>query len=186
MKNQVNNASYNNDWYSAQIGANKIKQWLWYFINVIFFINPLNPVSSIKIFLLKVFGASIGQNVVIKQSVNIKYPWKLFIGDNTWIGELVWIDNLANVTIGKNVCISQGAMLLTGNHNFTKTSFDLIVKEITIDDGVWIGARAVVCPGVVCQTHSVLTALSLANKNLDSYTIYQGNPAAAVKQRKIE
>jgi putative colanic acid biosynthesis acetyltransferase WcaF len=185
MNKQVNNASYNNDWYRAQIGASLFKQWLWYFTNVFFFINPLNPLSSLKNFLLRAFGATIGRNVVIKQSVNIKYPWKLVIGDNTWIGENVWIDNLGNVYIGANVCLSQGAMLLTGNHDFTKTSFDLLVKEIQIEDGVWIGAKAIVCAGVKCMTHSVLSVMSVANKDLEPFTIYQGNPAERVRQRII-
>ena len=186
MRNQVNNASYNNDWYKAQIGASRVKQVLWYFINVIFFINPLNPVSSLKILLLKSFGASIGKDVLIKQAVNIKYPWKLVVGDNTWIGENVWIDNLAKIRIGNNVCLSQGAMLLTGNHNFSQKTFDLIVKEIYIEDGVWIGARAIVGPGVICGTHAVLGAMSLASKNLEPYTIYRGNPALPVSVRVIE
>lgn len=185
MQNQVNNALYNNDWYRAQIGASRAKQWIWYFVNVLFFINPLNPVSALKIFLLKAFGATIGKNVVIKQSVNIKYPWKLQVGNNSWIGEQVWIDNLAKVSIGSNVCISQGAMLLTGNHDFSKTTFNLMVKEILIEDGVWIGARSIVCPGVRCSTHAVLNAMSVANKNLEAYTIYMGNPAVPTRQRII-
>ena len=95
-----------------------------------FFINPLNPSSGLKKFILKLFGAKIGRGVVIKPGVNIKYPWKLFIGDYSWIGEKVWIDNLANVVIGRSVCISQGAMLLTGNHNYAAKEFDLMVLAI--------------------------------------------------------
>lgn len=186
MEGIVQLNSYNNDWYKSEIGASRVKQVLWYFVNVLFFINPLNPLSSLKVFLLKSFGAKLGRGVVIKQGVNIKYPWKLILGDNTWIGEKVWIDNLAKVTMGKNVCISQGAMLLTGNHDFTKTTFDLIVKEIEIEDGVWIGARSIVCPGVTCRSHSVLSAMSLANITLESYTIYQGSPAVSIRQRVIE
>lgn len=186
MKNSVQLNNYNNDWYKSEIGASRLKQGLWYIINVIFFVNPLNPISRLKVFLLRVFGASIGKNVVIKQSVNIKYPWKLVVGDNSWIGEKVWIDNLARIDIGNNVCLSQGAMLLTGNHDFLKKTFDLMVKEIYIEDGVWIGSRAVVCPGVRCMTHAVLSVMSLANKNLEPYTIYQGNPALPVRQRNIE
>ena len=64
------------------------------------------------------FGAKIGKGVIIRPGVSVKYPWKLQIGDNTWIGENVWIDNLSNIIIGKNVCVSQGAMLLSGNHNY--------------------------------------------------------------------
>ncbi|MFT3825778.1 MAG: WcaF family extracellular polysaccharide biosynthesis acetyltransferase [Chitinophagaceae bacterium] len=182
----VNNSTYNNDWFKKEIGAGKLKQVLWYFINVLFFINPLNPASSFKCFLLKLFGARLGKGVIIKQSVNIKYPWKLKVGDYSWIGENVWIDNLGEVTIGSSVCLSQGAMLLTGNHDYTKTTFDLVVRKIELEDGVWIGAQAMVCPGVTCYSHAVLAAKSVANKSLDAYTIYQGNPAAPVRKRVFE
>jgi putative colanic acid biosynthesis acetyltransferase WcaF len=176
---------YNNDWFKKQIGASAFKQICWYFCNVIFFINPLNPGSSIKVALLRLFGAKIGKGVLIKPGVNIKYPWKLEIGDHSWIGEKVWIDNLASVEIGSHVCISQGAMLLTGNHDYTKKSFDLMISKIKLENGVWIGARSLVCPGVVCAEHSVLAAQSVASKNLEAYSVYQGDPAIFVKERKI-
>lgn len=170
---------------TLQIGASKLKQGLWYITNIVFFKNPFNVISSSKVFLLKTFGAKVGKGVVIKPSVNIKYPWKLTIGDYSWIGENVWIDNLEVVSIGKNVCLSQGVMLLTGNHNYTKTTFDLMVKGITLEDGVWIGAKSIVCPGTVCQSHSVLSVQSVISGRMEAYQIYQGNPAAIVKQRNI-
>jgi putative colanic acid biosynthesis acetyltransferase WcaF len=147
--------------------------------------NPLNPISSVKIRLLRCFGAKIGKGVVIKPSVNIKYPWNLSIGDYTWIGENVWIDNLVQVTIGSNVCVSQGAMLLCGNHNYKKSTFDLMVGKIVLENGCWVGAQSVVCPGVTLHSHAVLGVASVANKNLDAYTIYQGNPAHMVRKRII-
>ncbi len=185
IRNQVDFNSYNNDWYKKQVGASRLKQVFWYCINVLFFINPLNVSSGIKVWFLRKFGAVIGKNVIIKPGVNIKYPWLLSVGDYSWIGEKVWIDNLVTVTIGRNVCLSQGAMLLTGNHDYNKTTFDLIVKEIELQDGVWIGAMSVVCPGVICESHSVLSAMSMASKNLSSYKIYQGNPALEVRERVI-
>lgn len=178
-------SSYNNDWYKPVIKASKLKQVTWYLTNIIFFKNSFNTSSGLKASLLRMFGAVVGKGVVIKPSVNIKYPWKLTIGDYSWIGENVWIDNLADVTIGANVCLSQGAMLLTGNHDYTKTTFDLIVKGIVLEDGVWIGARALVCPGVTCRSHAVLASCSVATKDLDAYKIYQGNPAAVVRDRNI-
>ncbi|MEO6916049.1 MAG: WcaF family extracellular polysaccharide biosynthesis acetyltransferase [Chitinophagaceae bacterium] len=185
MNQDVDFNRYNNDWYRKKIGASKLKQLFWYLINVMFFINPLNIFSGLKIAFLKSFGAKIGEKVVLKPGINIKYPWLLEIGDNCWIGENVWIDNLTSVVLGKNVCLSQGAMLLTGNHNYLKTSFDLIVKGIILHDGVWIGAKAVVCPGVVCGSHAVLAVASVATSDLESYKIYQGNPAKEVRTREI-
>jgi putative colanic acid biosynthesis acetyltransferase WcaF len=181
MKTQL--SEYNIDWYKP---GSRIKKLTWYFINVLFFINPLLPLSGLKCFLLRLFGAKVGKGVIIKPAVNIKYPWMLEIGDYTWIGEDVWIDNLAQVTIGSNVCISQGAMLLTGNHNYKKTTFDLDVGDILLEDGVWIGAFSIVCPGVKCQSHAVLSVNSVATKKLEPYTIYQGNPARKVRKRVIE
>lgn len=108
------------------------------------------------------------------------------IGDFTWIGEETWIDNLGSVSIGSHCCLSQGAMLLTGNHNYKMPTFDLMVGEIHLEDGTWIGAKSIVCPGVSCGSHSVLAAGSVATHRLEPYTIYQGNPALAVKVRDIQ
>ena len=166
-------------------GASGFKMFCWYFTSMLFFRSGLIPVSSILVFILRLFGAKIGKEVRIKPSIYIHYPWRLTIGDYSWLAECR-IENLAHVTIGKNVCVSQKAMLLTGNHDYKKTSFDLITKAITLEDGVWIGAKAIVCPGVIVQSHAVLTVNSVATKNLDAYTIYQGNPAVKVKDRNIK
>ncbi len=176
-------SNYDNMWYQP---GNKVVCAVWYLVNVVFFVSHIMPLSGLKVWLLKLFGAKVGCGVVIKPGVNIKYPWKLEVGDHSWIGEKVWIDNLGKVKIGSNVCISQGAMLLCGNHNYKKSSFDLIVKDIIMEDGVWIGAHSVVCPGVICSSHSILTVNSVATSNLQAFQIYQGNPAVKVRERKME
>lgn len=180
---KTNLESYNNSWYST--GRSAVVRSLWFLTSALFVQCNWNPSSAVRVFLLRLFGAKIGKGVVIKPAVEIKYPWLLIVGDYVWIGEQVWIDNLAMIEIGSHVCISQGAYLLTGNHDYSKPTFDLLVKPIRLEEGVWIGARAIVCPGVICQSHAVLTAGSVARKNLDTYTIYSGNPALPVKQRVI-
>lgn len=169
---------------SFQVGASFIKLTCWYFIQVIFIRSGLIPSSSIIVGLLKLFGAKIGKEVRIKPGIYVHYPWKLTIGDYSWIAACR-IENLAEVTIGKNVCVSQQAMLLTGNHDYKKTSFDLITRSILLEDGVWIGANATVCPGVTAHSHAVLAVGSVATKNLEAYSIYQGNPAEKIRTRII-
>ena len=176
-------SKFNNDWYQP---GGTIKRTCWFYINAIFFQTNLFPFSGLKVYLLRLFGAKVGKGVFIKPAINIKYPWFLEIGDYVWIGENVWIDNLTQVTIGNNVCISQGAMLLTGNHNYKLQSFDLMVGNIILEDGVWIGAKSVVCPGITCATHSILSVGSIATKNLESFGIFQGNPAIKIKERIIK
>ena len=95
--------------------------------------------------MLKIFGAKIGSGVILKPGINIKYPWHLKIGDNCWIGENVWIDNLSQVTIKSDVCLSQGAMLLCGNHNYKRATFDLVLEPIIIESGAWLGAKTIIC-----------------------------------------
>jgi putative colanic acid biosynthesis acetyltransferase WcaF len=176
-------ASFNNDWYLP--GRSVLVRFLWILVSVLFVQCNWNPFSFVRVWLLRLFGAKIGAGVILKPGVQIKYPWLLTIADAAWIGEHVWIDNLAQVTIGANVCISQGAFLLTGNHNYTKSSFDLMVKPIVLEEGVWIGAKSVVCPGVTCKSHAVLTVGSVARNELSAYRIYSGNPAKEVKERVI-
>jgi putative colanic acid biosynthesis acetyltransferase WcaF len=76
-------------------------------------------------------------------------------------------------------------MLLCGNHNYKKPSFDLIVQPITLEDGVWIGAHSVVTPGCYCESHSVLAVNSVGLGRLEAYSIYQGNPAKVLRKREF-
>jgi putative colanic acid biosynthesis acetyltransferase WcaF len=128
----------------------------------------------------------VGHDVVIKPEVKITFPWKLALGDHVWLGEECWLLNLAPITIEADVCISQRAFLCTGNHNYKSPAFDLITKPIRVEQGAWIGASTFVGPGITVGTHAVLTAGSVATKDLEPYGIYQGNPAVRVKERVIE
>ncbi|MDO3627480.1 WcaF family extracellular polysaccharide biosynthesis acetyltransferase [Mucilaginibacter sp. BT774] len=174
---------YNNHPYHP--GGNAFTRFLWHYTNFLVFKSGLLPVYGIKRFLLRTFGAKLGISVTIKPYVNIKYPWNLTIGDNAWIGENVWLDSLEMITIGANACISQGATILTGSHNYKKATFDLITAPVTLEDGVWIGAGAIVNQGITIASHAVLTSGSVATRDMEAYTIYQGNPAVKTRTRHI-
>lgn len=182
-KGTVDFSAYDNSWYTP--GASSLKRLLWFFVNALVIQSHVNPSSGVRVRLLRMFGAKIGAGVVIKPGVNIKYPWHLQIGDQVWIGENVWLDSLAPITIGSNVCISQDAYFCTGNHDWSDPHFALVVKPITVEDGVWIGARATILPGVTLASHCVASAGAVVSHNLEAYTIYAGNPAVAVKKRVI-
>ena len=141
-----------------------LKIGIWYLINNII-VYSFIPSSKLRIFLLKIFGAKIGNNVVIHPYTNIKYPWKLKIGDNCWIGARTWIDNIDVVIIGNNCCISQDVYFCTGNHNFKKKEFDLIPEKILINDNCWIGAKSVIYPGVSLNKNSIIKMNSSVTKN---------------------
>ncbi len=180
---KVDLSKYRNPEYDH--GAGVLKRLCWHLCSKAFIHSQLPFPVSLKRTILKIFGAKVGRGVVIKPNVNIKYPWFLEIGDHAWIGEEVWIDNLVMVTIGPNCCLSQGAMLLTGNHDFSKTTFNLITRAVTLEEGAWLGAKTVVCPGVAVGSHAVLTVGSVATKDLEEWTIYRGNPAISIKKRTV-
>ena len=95
--NKVNLETFST--YNFNKGANKLKIVIWYFVNALFVRASWNPFMGIKVFFLKLFGAKIGKGLVIKNNVNIKFPWKLTLGNDVWLGENAWIDNLDEVII---------------------------------------------------------------------------------------
>jgi len=168
-----------------QPGAGLLRRVVWYLLNALLFDSWLLPSSTIKVKILRLFGAKIGNNVVIKPRVNIKYPWFLSIGDSVWIGESVWLDNLDWIKIKSNVCISQGAYLLTGNHDYKDPCFGLIISQINVEDHAWLGANSVICPGVMVGRGAVITAACVLKKSAVEYGVYEGNPAQYVRVRKL-
>ncbi|MBI1369345.1 MAG: colanic acid biosynthesis acetyltransferase WcaF [Planctomycetes bacterium] len=180
---KVQLARYDNSNYDP--GAGAVKRSIWFLVNALFIHTKLHPSSGLRVALLRLFGAKIGQGVVIKPGVNVKYPWRLVIGDHVWIGEDAWLDSIVTITVGSNCCISQGAYLCTGNHDWTDPAFGLRLASITLEDGVWVGAKALVGPGVIMRSHSIAAAGSVISKDTQAYGIYRGNPAEKVGERKI-
>ena len=159
------------------------KQFLWYFIGSPLVESYWLPISSIKVFILRLFGATIGNGVNIKPGVRIKFPWRLTVGNYVWIGENTWIDNLATVVIENHVCLSQGVYLCTGNHDWNHPNFQLIPAPIHIQESSWIAAKSVIGPGVTIGRGAVLALGSVTGRSLEANIIYSGNPAQPIKKR---
>lgn len=165
-------------------GASRLTEALWMGMGTPI-LRSFMPGSRWRTWLLRSFGAQIGRGTVWKSGVRIKFPWRLVVGDHCWVGEDVWIDNLARVTLADHVCISQGAYLCTGNHDWSRESFDLIAQGINLGEGCWIGAKSVVAPDTQIEEGAVLTAGSVAIGHLKGFTIYQGNKAVPIGKRRV-
>ncbi|QIR41441.1 colanic acid biosynthesis acetyltransferase WcaF [Tolypothrix sp. PCC 7910] len=167
-------------------GAPYWKQVLWHFLGSPLVESNWLPFSTLKVWVLRSFGASIGQKVRIKPGVRVKFPWRLTVGDFVWIGEDTWIDNLAPVVIESHVCLSQGVYLCTGNHDWYHPDFKLIPAAIHIQESSWIAAKSVIGPGVTVGKGAVLALGGVTGRFLEPMTIYAGNPAQPIKSRVQE
>ena len=153
-------------------GASRLKEALWVLVRAAFFLPSLPWPSAVRVLLLRLFAARVGNGVVIRSRVNIWFPWRLVIGNHVWLGEEVLILNLASVTIESNVCVSQRAFLCTGSHDHRKREFPLITKPIVAHSGSWIAAQVFVGPGVEIGPNSVVSAGSIVLKDVPPNVVF--------------
>jgi putative colanic acid biosynthesis acetyltransferase WcaF len=166
--------------YRAKRGA--LIEFIWFLVEACVINNKLLPLSSVRVALLRLFGAKIGRGCRFVHPLRVKSPWNLEVGDNCWFGVDVWIYNQALIRIGSNVCISQGTFLSAGSHDMS-TTMDLRVAPIVIEDGVWITSKCVVQMGVTIGRSAVVTPLSVVHRSLDPEGVYGGNPCRFIRNR---
>ncbi len=183
MMTQVQLRLYDNSWYHP--GGSLLKRALWMFLGQPLFASKWVPSSALRVKILRAFGARVGGGVVIKPAVRVKYPWHLEIGNDCWIGEDCWIDNLTNVQIGNNACISQGAYLCTGNHDWSDPRFGLRTEPIQLGEGSWAGAKCILMPGTMLGRNAIVAAGAVVKGWVPDSEIHAGNPARLVRVRTI-
>ncbi len=164
-------------------GRIKLVEMLRYIVKIIFFLSPFPVASNFKVNVLKLFGAEIGEGVVIKPRVNIHFPWKLVIGNNVWIGEEVFLLNFEMLSIGNNVCISQRAFLCGGNHDFRDGAMKYRNGTIILRDGCWVGANVFVGPNVDIGVDSIVSAGTVITKSIASNGIYKSDELRRIGDR---
>src|SRR5580658_1744433 len=166
-------------------GAPLLVEAAWYFCGLPLLRSHWMTSSSFRSRLLRLFGAKIGKGVYIKPGLRVKFPWYFEVGDHTWLGEDLWVDNLAQVTIGPHCCISQGAYLCTGNHDWSAPDMRLFRKPIRCERGSWVGARSLVCPGVTRGAGAIAAAGSVITRDVPAMEVHAGNPAGFVRRREL-
>jgi putative colanic acid biosynthesis acetyltransferase WcaF len=166
--------------YSLQ---EKIWRLLWAIAQATFFRYSFHTWNKWRIFLLKSYGADIDYSCIIRRTVKVECPWNLKMGQNSCLGDCVIVYCLGKITIGDRVSISQYAHLCAGTHDYNDIDMPLLRLPITINDDVWLAAESFVGPNVVIGEGAILGARAVAMRDLDSWTIYSGNPAIIKRTR---
>jgi putative colanic acid biosynthesis acetyltransferase WcaF len=148
-------------------GRPLVVQALWVAVQNLLFMAWWFP-ARLRPPVLRAFGATVGDGVLIRHRVRILWPWKLSIGDGAWIGEGAWLLNLEPITIGADVCVSQEAFLCTGSHDHRSPTFEFDNAPIVVETGAWIAARAVVLRGVTVGAGAVVGAGQIARRDVAS------------------
>jgi len=159
---------------------------LWWLVQSVLFRLSPQIMYKWRVLILRIFGAKIGKNVIIRPSVRITYPWNLTIGDYSWIGDDVNLYTLGEIEIGANTVISQKSYLCTGSHDYSQVDFPILAKKIVIEDECWLATDVFVAPGVTISRGTVVGARSSVFKDLPKGKVCIGSPAAVVKDRFIE
>lgn len=156
--------------------------YLWSALELLVVYNPWQVSSSLRVKVLRLFGAEIGDGVLFRPRTRVKFPWKLHIGDRSWIGEGVWFHNQDHIYIGSDAVVSQDTFLTTGSHAHRR-DMALITSPITIEDGAWITSRCVVLGGAHVGRSSLITPLSVIKGDIPANVIAGGNPLTVSGQR---
>jgi len=161
----------------------KIRRFIWQIVWLVICRLTPPPFHVWRIFVLRLFGAKIGINCAVYPDCKIWAPWLLEMEDVATIGPRVEIYNPGGIFIGHHAILSQGAYLCGATHDYNTIEFAYIKKRIVIMPYVWICARAIVLPGVICNVGSVLAAGSITSKDLGEWQVYGGNPAKKITER---
>ena len=164
-------------------GRSGVTVLLWQMVQSTLFACSPQPFYGWRRFLLRSFGAKIGQGVSVRPSARITYPWKVTIDDRAWIGDRAELYSLGPIRIGADSVVSQRAYLCAATHDFRQTDFPILAPGVTIGDQVWVAADVFVAPGVTIGRGAVIGARSSVFSDIAPYAIAMGSPAKVTGSR---
>lgn len=125
-----------------------------------------------------------GHPVAVFGPFDVGFPQNVRMGRNCAINHGVFILGSCGITIGNDVVLSARCMLIDAGLDSNRARSgvgDYRNMPIMIEDGVWIGAGAIILPGVTIGTCSIIGAGSVVTKNIPAHSIAVGNPARVIK-----
>lgn len=153
------------------------------------FNSPLSKIVILRVYLLRILGCKLSDNVNIQHCVEVKHKFdNLIVDENSGIGESSTLHLQGKFKIGKNVMIGQELIVHTSTHGMVNNGIPMYqqkskVKDVSIGNDVWIGSRVTILPGVHIGDGVVVGAGSIVTKDLQPYAIYAGNPAKLIRLR---
>ena len=133
--------------------------------------------------MLKVFGADLSGMPFIHSTARIQIPWNLTMRHRACLGEHVNAYSLGKIEVLEGGTVAQEAYLCTGTHDFNDPSLQLITKPIIVGKNAFIGARAMILPGVCIGDQVIVGAMSVVSKDVPDYQIVAGNHAQKIGER---
>lgn len=165
-------------------GRSAVVVQLWWIVQALLVHPSPQFMYGWRRFLWKLFGAEIGEGVLIRPSVRVTYPWKVKIGDYSWIGDRAELYSLGPIIIGDHAVVSQDSYLCAATHDYKRVDFPLVERAIFVKDQAWIAAGAFVAPGVTIGKGAIIGARSVVLDDVPESTIWAGNPAKKIKTRQ--
>jgi len=159
---------------------------LWLLVEKTLFRFSLPRANNFRAGLLRRFGARLAGSVVIRQSVTIRHPWLLEMGEFSCIGDNVQVYNLGPLSIGAHSTVSQNCHLCAGTHDFKDPAMPLVRSAIRIGRGCWVCADAFIGPDVCIGDNTIVGARAVVMKSVGPDMIVAGNPARVVCPRPME
>jgi putative colanic acid biosynthesis acetyltransferase WcaF len=142
------------------------------------------PMNFWRLFWLKIFGAKIFGAPFVHQRARIQIPWNLTLEDRACLGDRANAYSLGPIIIKNAATVAQEAYLCAGTHDFDDPRLPLKTAGITIGENAFVGARAVILPGVHVGRGAVIGAGSVVTRDVPENVICAGNPAKVLRQRK--
>lgn len=165
---------------------NRIGRALWNTVYVLFFrFTPAWCCHGYRRFVLRLFGAKIGQGCKIHPRCRIWAPWNLEMGSLVALAADVDCYSVDKITLGSKVAVSQRAFLCTASHDIRSLERPLVHAPIRVQNHVWIAAEAFIGPGVQLEEGCVVAARGVVTRSVAAWVVVGGNPARVLKQRDI-